>query len=330
MSEDKSIFISHASEDHQLAHAWQGLIRIISNGAKIPWYSGDKSASGGIGIEEWRAKISRVLYDAKHILVLLTPGSNERPWVLFESGIAFGQNKAIVPVVHFMKKTEVHDVFKGLEVYDGRSEEDVLKLIELMVFDGRHVPTKSKEAWKVPLGEFWEELSQERLATFTRNLFQDHFHNKQEAKKIEGVWAAKWIEIDAEGNETPFEEDALYAWTTDTRVRMVGVNTKKGIEKILPGESGFYPMEGVVSGDRNIALSYWSAGDIPICGACLLKRKGSSGTKYEGHWKGFTTRDVNEDEEPQFTQGRVELLRIGKKIISPEEVKQALDAMKKG
>ena len=328
MSEDQSIFISHASEDHQLADAWQDLIRIISNGSITPWYSGDKRAGGGIGIEEWRAKISQVLTDAKHILVLLTPGSNERPWVLFESGIAFGQNKDIIPVVHFMDKTEVHDIFKGLEVYDGRDRDDVFKLIELMVFDGRNVPSRSKEAWTAPFSEFREALYQERLATFTRNLFQDHFHNDQEAKKLEGVWAAQWIEIDMSGKEIPFEEDALYVWSTGARVRMVGVNTKKGIEEFLPGESGFYPMEGVVSGERNIALSYWSAGDIPICGACLLKRKGSSGSKYEGYWQGITSRDI--DEDPTFTQGRVLLTRIGKKIIPPAEVKLELEKLKKG
>lgn len=328
MVEDQSIFISHASEDHQLAHAWQVLIRIISSGAITPWYSGDKRAGGGIGIEEWRMKISNVLSEAKHILVLLTPGSNERPWVLFESGIAFGQKKDIIPVVHFMEKTEVHDIFKGLEVYDGRNEKDVFKLLQLMVFDGREVPDESKAAWQVPFDNFREALSQERLATFTRNLFQDHFHNKQEAKKIEGVWAAKWIEIGADGKEIPFEEDALYVWSTGTRVRMVGVNTKKGIEEILPGESGFYPMEGVVSGDRNIALSYWSAGDIPICGACLLRRKGSSGNKYEGYWQGITTRNI--DEDPVFTQGRVLLIRIGRKIIPPQEVQKELEKIKKG
>ncbi len=326
MSGDQSIFISHASEDHLLAQAWQNLIRIISIGSITPWYSGDKRAGGGIGIEEWRKKISQVLSDAKHIIVLLTPGSNERPWVLFESGIAYGQNKEIIPVVHFMEKTEVHDIFKGLEVYDGRSQEDVFKLIELMVFEGRRVPAKSKTAWQAPFDEFHQALSQERLATFTRNLFQDHFHNLLEAKKIEGVWAAQWIEIDADGNETPFEEDALYVWTTGSRLRMVGVNTKKGIEEILPGESGFYPMEGVISGERNIALSYWSAGEIPICGTCLLRRKGSSGNKYEGHWMGMTTRDI--DEEAVLTQGRVLLTRIGRKIIPPTEVRQLLKQTK--
>ncbi len=327
MSEEQSIFISHATEDHKLASTWQELLQTVSNGMQIPWYSGDKNVEGGIGMEEWRSKINQILSNSKHILVLLTPGSNERPWVLFESGIAYGQNKNIVPVVHFMDKSEVHDIFKEFQVYDGRNKDDVYKLIELMVFDGHNVPEKSKQAWQLPYAEFRKELSQERLATFTRNLFQDHFHNMQEAKKIEGVWAAKWIEIDPQGKEIPFEEDALYVWSTEARIRMVGITTKKGIKEVMPGESGFYPMEGVVSGDRNIALSYWSAGGIPICGTCLLKRKGGTGNKYEGYWQGFTNHDI--DDDLQFTKGRVELVRIGDKIIPPTEVKQALEKMKK-
>jgi len=265
MSEEQSIFISHATEDHKLASTWQELLQTVSNGMQIPWYSGDKNVEGGIGMEEWRSKINQILSNSKHILVLLTPGSNERPWVLFESGIAYGQNKNIVPVVHFMDKSEVHDIFKEFQVYDGRNKDDVYK--------------------------------------------QDHFHNMQEAKKIEGVWAAKWIEIDPQGKEIPFEEDALYVWSTEARIRMVGITTKKGIKEVMPGESGFYPMEGVVSGDRK------------------LKRKGGTGNKYEGYWQGFTNHDI--DDDLQFTKGRVELVRIGDKIIPPTEVKQALEKMKK-
>jgi hypothetical protein len=325
MSDEQSIFISHAAEDHKLAEAWQDLVSTISNGQQIPWYSGDKEARGGVGIEEWRKKISQTLYDAQHILVLLTPGSNERPWVLFESGIAYGQNKSVVPVVHFMDKTEAHDIFSAFELYDARKKEDVYKIIELMIFN-RSVPEKSKRVWDGAYEEFCAQLSQERLATFTRNLFQDHFHNMEEAKKIEGVWTAKWIEIDSSGNEIPFEEDALYVWSTESRIRMVGLNTKMGIEDIMPGESGFYPMEGVVSGDGRISLSYWSAGAISICGTCLLSKKGSSGRKYNGYWQGYTTRDL--DMDPELTRGRVELIKIGEKIVPPDQVRQIVKASK--
>lgn len=224
-----------------------------------------------------------------------------------------------------MDKSEAHDVFSAFEIYDARKKEDVYKLLELMVFE-QSVPEKSIRAWDGAYEEFCSQLSQERLATFTRNLFQDHFHNIVEAKKIEGVWAAKWIEIDSDGNEIPFEEDALYIWSTESRIRMVGLNTKQGIEEIMPGESGFYPMEGVVSGDGHIALSYWSAGSIPICGTCLLTRKGSTGKKYKGSWQGYTARDL--DDDPEFTKGRVELLKVSEKIVPPNRVREILRDVK--
>lgn len=325
MSNEQSIFISHATEDHRLARAWQEFIDTVSNGETQPFYAGDKTASGGIGLEEWREKVGAALSAADNILVLLTPGSNERPWVLFESGIAHGQRKSVTPVVHFMEKTDAHDVFKAFEIFDGREKEDVYKLVELMVF-GRDVPEKSRRSWDGAYEEFRESLSQERLATFTRTLFQDHFHNLEAGKKLEGVWAAKWIQVDDAGIETPFEEDALYVWSTESRIRMVGLNAKKGIEDILPGEASSYPMEGVVSSGGWIAMSYWSAGEIPISGTCLLRPKGASGRKYTGHWQGYTAKDI--DDEIQFTQGRVEFVKIARETLPPREVLRLRGEMK--
>ena len=316
MIESPSIFISHAAEDHKLAEAWQVFIKTISNGQNVPFYSGDTSASGGIGLEEWRAKVVDALTAADHVLVLLTPGSNERPWVLYESGVAYGQGKNTAPVTHFMERDDAHDIFKAFEVYDVDEKDHVYKLVELMVF-GASVPDASKRAWDGAYEEFRDHLSQERLATFTRTLFQDHFHNQESAKKLEGVWAAKWIEISKDGKETPFEEDALYVWSTENRIRMVGVDTKVGIEDVIPRDSSFYPMEGVVSSGGWVAMSYWSAGEIPICGTCLLRPRGASGRKYVGHWQGYTTRDI--DSDIKFTQGRVEFLKISKETLPPDE-----------
>lgn len=317
MSEDQCIFISYEAEDHRLAHAWQEFINTISNGRKMPFYAGDDTASGGIGLEEWRRKVVKVLTAADHLLVLLTPGSNERPWVLYESGIAYGQGKNIAPVSHFMEKTQVHDVFKSYEVYDGKEKKDVFKLVELMVFGGE-VPDASKKAWDGPYEKFRSQLSQQRLATFTRKLFRDHFHNMESAKKLEGIWAANWIEVDDDGTENPFEEDALYVWTDEARIRMVGLSAKTDEEDIMQGKVSGYPMEGVVSSGGWIALSYWSAGDIPICGTCLMRRRGASGQKYVGHWQGYTARDFSD--EIKFTKGTVEFVKIAEEMLVPEEI----------
>ena len=91
------IFISHAHEDRGLAKAWQDLIRTLSVGQIHPWYSSDERAGGGVGTGEWRSEIRDRVAEAETILALLTPGSNERPWLVWESGFAEGQEKTIVP-----------------------------------------------------------------------------------------------------------------------------------------------------------------------------------------------------------------------------------------
>jgi len=58
MSENPRNFISHAAEDHKLANTWQAFIETISNGQNAPFYSGDRSASGGNGLGDWWAKFS--------------------------------------------------------------------------------------------------------------------------------------------------------------------------------------------------------------------------------------------------------------------------------
>lgn len=67
--------------------------------------------------------------------MLLTPGSNERPWVLFNSGIAHGLPKQVVPVTHFIDKAQVHDVFRAFEVYDGRDREQVYRVVDRKQMD---------------------------------------------------------------------------------------------------------------------------------------------------------------------------------------------------
>ena len=320
MNEFSEIFISHATEDESIAAAWQELLSAITAGRVVPWYSGDKSVKGGIGTEEWRKKVRESLDQSKNIIVILTPGSNERPWVLFESGVAYGPQKPVIPVVHFMGKESVTDVFKPFQLYDGQEKADVFKVCETLAFD-REVPEATKLGWEVYFEKFRKSIAQERLALLTRSLFQDHFHQHKEARKLNGTWAAKWIEVKDDGTEVPFEEDALYIWTTESRIRLVGLNKKKGIDKINLGDTNSYPMEGVVSSSGWIALSYWSAASIPICGTCLLKKKGATGRRYVGHWEGFTTRDID-GEDPQFTRGTIEFVKLDDKVLPPEEVEK--------
>ena len=306
------VFISHHHEEKLLARAWQDLIRTLTGNKVVPWFSSDDRAAGGITPGEWHPQVRREIEDASVLLVLITPVSNEKPWLFFESGLASGQRKEIIPVYYFMKSDSLNSVFRSLQCYDGDRPDgaDGLKGLcaKLMLMDGVDASTYSAAVWDAFLKQYLAVVKEERTNSYSRTLFHDHFHNFDSARKMEGKWFAKWTEIAADGRETVFEVDSLYVWTSATRLRLVGTSAKAGLETLSNSESAkVSPMEGVVSKAGWIAASYWSGGTVPICGTTLLAPKGASGELLEGTWQGFTARNLNDT--PAFTRGRVVMSR---------------------
>jgi hypothetical protein len=97
--EDKStkttkplVFISHDTRDAELAEAFSNLLKTVSAGVLKSFRSSDKKGSQGIeyGIE-WYPEIIRNIQDASDVVCLLTENSIDRPWILFEAGMAKGK-----------------------------------------------------------------------------------------------------------------------------------------------------------------------------------------------------------------------------------------------
>jgi TIR domain len=309
------VFISHHHEEKLLAKAWQTLIHTLTQHEVTPWYSSDERAEGGVGPGEWRPAIRNEIEKADVILVLVTPASNERPWLFFESGIASGLGKEIIPVYYFMKEDGLNDVFRSLTCYAGDSSEGasgVEPLCAKLIYKhlGSDAPAGTDVAWKEGIAKYLELVTEERGQSFTRRLFQDHSHDHHAASQLEGEWFAKWTEQDDRHPEAVFEEDRLRVWTTLERIRMVIFSATAGTEKLSPEArkaANHYPMEGIVSRSGLVALSYWSAGRGRICGTALLAPVGATGELLEGTWQGFTAKDINET--PRLTQGRVVMSR---------------------
>jgi hypothetical protein len=323
------IFISHATEDEGVARAWRYLIQGITGDAVKPWFTGCEDPGGGVTAgDDWRRSLTQALEHAKTILVMLTPGSNERPWVHYEVGFASGQKKRIIPILHFMEKDHVNELFQSImpQAIMGRKKDEVFKMLKDVVLAGEAVSPVREEGWEAYFNKFDKMLVQEAIAAVTRTHFRDHFHKAQTAKQLSGTWKAQWTQVHEDGREEPFEADALYVWTTDCRVRMVGLNQKLGLAQKQETEPEYrvYPMEGVVSSESWIALSYWSAGTIPICGTCLLKPKGSTGRRLVGTWEGFTARSIEDDSA--YTRGKVEMTKIDDVMIPMADLQQRLHA----
>lgn len=86
------IFVSHDSKDSELAEAFGKLVSSVSAGVLKIFRSSDKKGSQGIeyGVE-WYPKLMQRLSQASDVVCLLTENSIDRPWILYEAGVAKGK-----------------------------------------------------------------------------------------------------------------------------------------------------------------------------------------------------------------------------------------------
>jgi hypothetical protein len=100
------IFISHDSRDSELAEAFSKLLSSVSAGVLKSFRSSDKAGTQGIEYgTEWYPKRMSQLGSASDVVCLLTPRSVDRPWILYEAGVAKGR-----------LDTPVHGVALGIPI----------------------------------------------------------------------------------------------------------------------------------------------------------------------------------------------------------------------
>src|SRR5438105_15148935 len=84
------VFVSHATPDKWLATIF--CEKIEAAGAST--FRDDRDINGGDDIPE---EIRNHIKQSRELVVLLTPESADRPWVLLEVGAAWGWRRRIVP-----------------------------------------------------------------------------------------------------------------------------------------------------------------------------------------------------------------------------------------
>lgn len=92
-----TIFLSHASEDRELAAVLQAAINDAFPGA-FQVFNAFEPDSIAIS-EDWRIKLKEAVQEATLLLVLLTPSAITKPWIYWETGGAFHRNIPIIPVI---------------------------------------------------------------------------------------------------------------------------------------------------------------------------------------------------------------------------------------
>ena len=91
------VFISHDSRDAELAKGFGELIAGASAGLLKSFWSSDTSGQHGLEYgAEWYGALMTQLNQASAVVCLLTSFSAERPWLLYEAGVAKGRQTAPV------------------------------------------------------------------------------------------------------------------------------------------------------------------------------------------------------------------------------------------
>lgn len=86
------VFISHDTNDADLAEAFGNLLLDASGGMLPSFRSSDKKGTAGIAYgKEWYQAVMSKLDQATDVVALLTPASVGRPWILYETGVAKGK-----------------------------------------------------------------------------------------------------------------------------------------------------------------------------------------------------------------------------------------------
>jgi hypothetical protein len=133
------VFISHDGRDAELAEAFSKLLKSVSAGMIKTFRSSDKKSNEGIDFgEEWYKRLMTQLQSTSDVVCLFTERSLDRPWILFEAGVAKG--KLSTPVVGValgvpLSRVSAGPFYQFMNMDD--SEGDLTKLVNQLA---RRVP----------------------------------------------------------------------------------------------------------------------------------------------------------------------------------------------
>ncbi|MFN0180527.1 MAG: toll/interleukin-1 receptor domain-containing protein [Gemmatimonadales bacterium] len=86
------VFVSHDTRDADLAEAFDNLLTDASGGVVKTFRSSDRKGQAGIEYgAEWFPAVMAKLNDATDVVAMLTTNSVDRPWILYEAGVAKGK-----------------------------------------------------------------------------------------------------------------------------------------------------------------------------------------------------------------------------------------------
>lgn len=169
-----AVLISHAHDERLLAEAWKILLSTISQGAINPWYSSDRQPDGGMQIgKEWREHLRREILKTDYVLAVLSPRSRDRPWILYECGLADGIAQGrqdingqsnltgvVIPILYSMTAGDLANPLASFNAYMGDSKDAVIEVCERLVQQAGLTP--QRRLWAQPIDDYMDAVAAHR------------------------------------------------------------------------------------------------------------------------------------------------------------------------
>jgi hypothetical protein len=182
------VFISHDSRDADLAEAFGNLLTDASGGILKSFRSSDKKGTAGIeyGVEWYRA-IMQKLDDATDVVALLTARSINRPWILYETGVAKGKLSADQRVFGLALGVTLEEAATGpfAQFQNSPDEEDAITGLVLQLIRRHPQADPREEAVRRQVKAFRDSIS---------NMLKDRKKETSPAPKPEDTSVAKFFE----------------------------------------------------------------------------------------------------------------------------------------
>lgn len=154
------VFISHDSRDGDIAEAFANLLSDVSAGTLKSFRSSDKRGTAGIEFgAEWYGTIMGKLSDATDVVALLTQRSIDRPWILYEAGVAKGKLNATVFGVAIGVPLEKVSTGPFGQFENSADDEDSLTKLVLQLLQRNPDAAPREEAVRMQVRVYREKLA---------------------------------------------------------------------------------------------------------------------------------------------------------------------------
>ncbi len=154
------VFISHDSRDAEIAEAFANLLSDVSGGTLKSFRSSDKKGTSGIEFgAEWYKAIMEKIGSATDVVALLTQHSIDRPWILYEAGVASGTLRVQVTGVAIGVPLEKASAGPFAQFMNSDDEEDSLTKLVMQLVQRNPSASPREEAVRRQVRAFKEAVA---------------------------------------------------------------------------------------------------------------------------------------------------------------------------